>query len=233
MSNKYGYQVDSFQNYVSGRRIPFRGMWRLFLNIFPELIEFAIRYIPGPVGFVIRRFYYKFRLKSLGQNCLIDIGVIFQGAKNISIADWVWIDANVRLEATLGEISIGSRVHIAPFVVIGSREAVEIGDYCAIASGAKIYANSEVPIDGLHMSGPMVPENEKGFFSQKIVMMKDSLVGANAVMLPGSSLDEGAILGALSLLKEKIPEWEIWGGVPAKKISERKHSIPTRDVNRH
>jgi acetyltransferase-like isoleucine patch superfamily enzyme len=129
------------------------------------------------------------------------------------------------LEALIGEIRIGKRVHVASQVIIGAREPVVIGDYAAIAAGSKIYSNSEVPKDGLHMSGPMIPESMKAFSSREILIGKDALVGCNSVLLPGASLQEGAILGAQSLLKEVIPAWEIWGGVPARKIGERSHNI--------
>ena len=71
----------------------------------------------------------------------------------------------------------------------------------------------------------MIPESMKAFSSREILIGKDALVGCNSVLLPGASLQEGAILGAQSLLKEVIPAWEIWGGVPARKIGERSHNI--------
>ena len=219
--NIYLRHYSAFQKYLIGERPNFRELLTLLNSLFFDVCEGFLRYFPGTVGMLLRRGYYKLRLKSLGTNVLIDTGVFLIGPKNISIGNYTWIDTNVRLESVLGKITIGSRVHIAPNVIVGAREPVVIGDFAAIAAGAKIYANSAVPLPGLHMSGPMVPEKHKGFKSKQIVLGKDSLVGANAVLLPGANLGEGSIVGALSLLSKTIPDWEIWSGCPAQKIGER------------
>ena len=217
----YQQNYIAFQKYIQGQNLGLKDYLFLGKDFFSSSIEGMIRYIPGPLGMLIRRAYYKVALAHLGANVLIDVGVFLIGSKNISINDYTWIDTNVRLEAMLGRIEIGSRVHVAANVVIGARESVIIGDFVAIAAGAKIYANSEVPLPGLHMSGPMIPEQHKSFRSRKIELGKDSVVGANAVLLPGASLGEGSIIGALSLLNKTVPDWEIWVGCPAKKVAQR------------
>ena len=40
-------------------------------------------------------------------------------------------------------------------------------------------------------------------------------------MLPGVTLEEGACVGAMSLVKEVIPAYEIYAGVPAHRIGKR------------
>jgi acetyltransferase-like isoleucine patch superfamily enzyme len=220
-SNPYQQGFIAFQKYIKGQSFSFRDYLYLGLDFFRSTAEGLIRYIPGPIGMLTRRAYYKLALGHLGSNVLIDVGVFLIGCKNISIKDYTWIDTNVRLEAMLGRIEIGSRVHVASNVIIGARESVIIGDFAAVAAGAKIYANSEVPLPGLHMSGPMVPEEHKSFRSKRIELGKDSVVGANAVLLPGANLGEGSIVGALSFLSKTVPDWEIWAGAPAKKIADR------------
>lgn len=217
----YQYHYSAFQKYLVNKKLGFREYVTLILSIFPEFAEGMLRYLPGTLGMLLRRAYYKIRLAKMGKNVLIGTGVHFIGPKNINIGNFTWIDSDVKLEAILGKISIGSRVHIASYVVIGARAAVTIEDFSAVASGAKIYANSEVPLPGLHMSGPMVPENFKGFKSRPIHLGKDSLVGTNSVLLPGANLGEGSIVGALSFLNKSIPAWEIWSGNPAKKVGTR------------
>ena len=50
---------------------------------------------------------------------LIDVGVIFSGPANISIDDYTWIDSYCIINAMMGEVRIGKRIHIASFVNIG------------------------------------------------------------------------------------------------------------------
>lgn len=221
MTSRYSNEYIAFQDYIKGERISVSRAFRLVLSIIPDTIEGLIRNIPGLLGILIRRFYYKFRLSHLGYKTIIDVGVRFIGPKNISIGDYCWIDSDTKFEARLGTITIGSRVHIASFVIMGAREPITICDFAAVAAGVKLYSNSVIPRDGLRMSGPMIPEEQKAFYSKEVIVGKDAVVGANSVLLPGALLQTGSILGALSLLKSEIPEWEIWAGSPAKKIGKR------------
>lgn len=205
----YRGEYDAFAHYIEGKPIPPGLALKLILKAPLAVIEWLIRYIPGAIGFKLRYYYYKLFLKSLGKNVLIDVGVFLSGPRNISIGDYVWIDANCILSAYLGEISIGRRVHIAPFSIIGARAPVVIEDYVGISAGVKIYSNSEHPADGKRMSGPMVSEKDKAFRSAPVTLRKDSFVGANAVILPGVEIGQGAVVGANSVISKPVPAWKI------------------------
>jgi acetyltransferase-like isoleucine patch superfamily enzyme len=159
--------------------------------------------------------------KKIGKNVLIDIGVILHGSSNISIDDYTWIDPYCIIQAMLGEVRIGKRVHIGSFVIIGSREPVIIEDYVAIGASSKIYSNSETPKNGKRMSGSMIPEEDKAYYSAPVFLRKDSFVGANSVILPGVELGEGSVVGANSLVIKSVEPWEIVSGVPVKKLMKR------------
>ena len=47
-------------------------------------------------------------------------------------------------------------------------------------------------------------------------------IGANAVILRGVTIGQGAVVAAGAVVTKKIPPNEIWGGLPARKIGERK-----------
>jgi len=44
-------------------------------------------------------------------------------------------------------------------------------------------------------------------------------------VLPGVSIGYGAAVGALSLVKQSIPEFQIWVGSPAKFIKDRSKDV--------
>lgn len=217
MKKKSNYEIEyqAFAKFIRGRSIPLASIVILILKSFLAIFEMCIRYIPGGIGYAIRYAYYKIMIKNMGKNVLIDVGVFLFGTKNISIGDYTWIDTGCRIEAMLGEITIGKRVHIAPNAIISAREPVIIHDYAGVGAGAKIYANSERPFGGLRMSGPMIPEIYKAFYSKRIVLEKDSCVGAGAVLLPGAYICEGAVVGANTVVKKKINPYNIVvGGSP-------------------
>ncbi len=227
--NKQNYDIEyqSFAKFIRGEHIPLGYVVLLGLKSFLTLFEMCIRYIPGGVGYLIRYWYYKIMLKKLGKNVLIDVGVFLYGTKNISLGDYVWIDSGVRIEAMLGEVSIGKRVHIASHAIVAAREPVIIEDYVGIGAGAKIYANSERPFGGKRMSGPMIPEEYKAFYSKKIVIEKDSCVGTGAVLLPGAHIGTGAVIGANTVVKKKVESYDIVAGLPPRIIGKReKVTVP-------
>lgn len=224
---KYDIEYSTFAKFIRGEHIPVEHLVILVLKSFLTLFEMCIRYIPGGFGYILRYLYYKIMLKNMGKNVLIDVGVFLNGAKNISIGDYSWIDASCRIEAILGEVKIGKRVHIAPYAIIAAREPVVIKDYAAVGAGAKIYANSERPFGGKRMSGPMIPEVYKAFYSKKIVLEKDSCVGTGAVLLPGAYIGEGAVVGANTVIKNKIKPYNIVAGLPPRIIGKRdKVTVP-------
>lgn len=223
----YNLEYQSFAKFISGEKIPARYLFILGLKSLLAIFEMTIRYIPAGFGYTLRYWYYKAMLKKMGKNVLIDVGVFLFGTKNISVGDYTWIDSGCRIEAMLGEVKIGKRVHIAPNALVAARETVIIHDYVGIGSGAKIYANSERPFEGKRMSGPMIPEKYKAYYSKKIVLEKDSCVGTGAVLLPGAYISEGAVVGANCVVKKKVEPYDIVAGLPPKIIGKReKVNVP-------
>lgn len=50
-------------------------------------------------------------------------------------------------------------------------------------------------------------------------------IGTGATVLQGVRIGDGAVIAAGAVVTCNIPEYEIWGGVPAKKISERSRNM--------
>ena len=66
--------------------------------------------------------------------------------------------ADCRIDAMLGEVRIGKRIHVGPFAILVAREPIVLEDYVGLGSSTKVYATSEYPMDGKRMSGPMIPD---------------------------------------------------------------------------
>jgi acetyltransferase-like isoleucine patch superfamily enzyme len=60
------------------------------------------------------------------------------------------------------------------------------------------------------------PSNEA-----EVIIGNDVWIGANSILLKGVKISDGAVVGAGSVVTRSIPSYEIWAGIPAKKISER------------
>ena len=53
------------------------------------------------------------------------------------------------------------------------------------------------------------------------VIGNDVWIGAEAMIMPGVKISDGAVIGARSLVTKDIGPYEIWGGNPAKLIKKR------------
>ncbi len=57
--------------------------------------------------------------------------------------------------------------------------------------------------------------------TKPITIGKNSFIGARAMILPGVSIGDQAIVGAMSVVSRDVPDHQIVAGNPAKKIGER------------
>jgi acetyltransferase-like isoleucine patch superfamily enzyme len=49
---------------------------------------------------------------------------------------------------------------------------------------------------------------------------RDAAIGARTLILPGVTIGDGAIIGAMSLVNRDVPAHEFWAGVPARKVRD-------------
>jgi galactoside O-acetyltransferase len=102
----------------------------------------------------------------------------------------------------------------------GPKCKVIMKEYSTFSPNVIIAAGSDDYVGGI--ATPMVPEEFKGEVAYgDVVIAKHSIVGAGSVVLPNVIFGEGAAVGALSLVKGNLEDWQLYAGVPAKKIKAR------------
>lgn len=135
----------------------------------------------------------------IGYNCTIEHNVFFkfdgffQDGKSIIIKDEVFIGS-------------GTEFNI--------KSLVEIGNHSLIASGCRF-----IDHDHGYDMGVIIKHQECK--SSPIIIGNNVWIGANSIILKGVNIGSGAIIAAGAVVNKSIPENEIWGGVPAKKIKSR------------
>lgn len=147
--------------------------------------------------------------------------VIILKPEMVNIAETARIDSFVKIEGGQG-VWIGEYVHISSLthINIGGGKVI-LENHSNVSSGAKILGGSNKK-DGLSMSSasPLTMQ----VVERKITTIRQyAFLGVNSVVLPGVTIGKGAVIGAGAVVTKDVPDYEIWAGVPAKKISERDH----------
>jgi acetyltransferase-like isoleucine patch superfamily enzyme len=227
------------------RRAKLRLLWKSVV----APLQMLVIYLPGPGGEVLRYRYYKRRLARLGRNVRIEVGVHFVSPSHIAIGDNCWIDKYVivlagppnrdgrivaRCENPLfhgqeGTVVVGENCHLASHALINGHGGVSIGANSTVAAGAKIVSFShhhENPLDEadprLYSFGSRAPLDQQALISAAVVMERETALGTNAVMLPGTSIGAWTWVGAQSVVTKAIPANSLAWGVPAKPVATRR-----------
>jgi len=161
---------------------------------------------------------------SIGNNVLVSRKASFYGISRISLGNNVRIDDFCVLSAGKGGIQIGNFVHIAIFASLMGDGKIIIEDFSGVSSKVSIYSSND-DYTGEYMSNPTVPDQYTNVTHADVLICKHVLIGSGSIILPGVTLHEGAVVGALSLINKDCDEFFIYKGNPAKKIVERSREL--------
>ncbi|KEI71955.1 acyltransferase [Endozoicomonas elysicola] len=159
------------------------------------------------------------KLKRIGQNVIIGKTVRIRYPELVEIDDNVIIDDFTYISTAL---TISSNVHIAAGckIIGGSRSKVTIESFSTLAPNVVLAAGSDDYVSGI--ASPLVPIEYKGNVEiGEITLKRHCIVGANSTVLPNVIFNNGASVGAQSLVKNNLDEWGLYAGAPAKLLKYR------------
>ncbi len=148
-----------------------------------------------------------------------DIGDSIRG-NTLTIEAGARIESFVKILFAGGNenIFIGQNSHVNSGTTLYSGNGIKIGNNVLIAANCTFapvnheYSSKEIPI------------NKQGFRPSKggIVIEDDVWIGAGTVLLDGTTIRTGAVIGAMSLVRGEIPAYSIHSGNPLKLMGYRK-----------
>ncbi len=204
-----------------------------------EFFQMFLRGCPGALGLVLRRVLYRHWLGAVGRNVTFGAHVTIRHPHKIRIGDNVVIDDHCLLDAKGRDnrgIDIGSNVVIGRQSILHCKngdialgDAVNIGVNCDITSSNRVTVGAKTLIaayaylvGGDHdFSAADRPVMEQGRVARGITIGEESWIGAHAVVLDGTEIGRGTIVGAGAVVTKSLPAGAIAAGMPARVIRMR------------
>ena len=110
---------------------------------------------------------------------------------------WNWLVQHKK------NLKIGKNSDIGAFTYINAKNGVEIGENVQIGSHCSIYSVSTI-------------DDKNG----RINFKKNCKIGSHSVIMPGVTIGENSVIGALSFVNKDIPPDTLAYGIPAKPIEK-------------
>ena len=127
---------------------------------------------------------------------ILSLGDDFQGHGRLTMGEDTWVGQYNNFRTGNATISIGKSCLISQF--------------CSLI-GANHTLSKDRPIR----------ESPLDTRKQGVTLADDVWLGVGASVMPGVSIGRGGVIGANSVVTESVPVYEVWAGVPARKIGER------------
>lgn len=161
---------------------------------------------------------------SVGHDTQLSDRASYYNCQNIRIGHHVRIDDFCVLSAGEGGIDIGNYVHIAVYCSLIGAAKISLADFSGLSSRVSIFSSSE-NYKGEFMTNPTIPKEFTKVQHGEVNICRHAGVSSGGIILPNVTLEEGVVIGALSLVTKNCSAFGIYAGVPAKRINERKRNL--------
>lgn len=146
----------------------------------------------------------------LGRGCKIqaDASVDATRSHGVSFGDKVEINRFAYVQGGNGGVRIADRVRVNNFAIINGTGGVDIGEDTLIGPGVQIISYQHRYARGTTIQSQPVD-------ARPIRIGRDVWLGANAIILAGVTIGDGAVVAAGAIVREDVPACAVVAGVPA------------------
>jgi len=153
----------------------------------------------------------------LRSRALVSLSAKVQWGAEISLGRGTVVKAFAVVQSSGGHVNFGRQCAISSFVHISTGPGdIVAGDFVRIAPNCTLVGGTK----DIRAKGILIKDQPQAA-AKGISIGDDVLIGAGAVILPGTRIERGAVIGAGSVVSGTVPEYAIVVGVPARVIGHR------------
>lgn len=233
--------IDEKKSTTSKYNDIFIGKNKLIYFFKYEIIILLFSWIPGAVGFFLRKIFYPFLFKRVCKGVVFGRNITLRHPHKIYIGDNSFIDDNVVLDAKGEEnegIRIGKNAYVGRNTILSCKEgSIVLDDYCNISANCSLLSETKITLGKYcFLAGNcyLVAGGNHSFEQTDVPIMfqpsyskggisigEDVWLGAGVIVLDGISVGKGTVVGAGSVVTSSLPEYSVAVGIPARRKRER------------
>ncbi|MEO9021793.1 MAG: acyltransferase [Ginsengibacter sp.] len=176
--------------------------------------------------FLTREQLHKIGFAKMGEHLFISDKASFHNASQVSIGDYVRIDDFCVFSAGAGGIELGNFIHISCSSTLIGDGKIKMGNFSGISSHTAVYSSSD-DFSGHYIPGykDVVPDEFRHPNTNPVIFGDHTAIGAHSVVLPGVTINEGAVAGAMSLVRKDLKPWSLYTGNPLRFLKSRSKDL--------
>ena len=201
-----------------------------------ELVQLLFSGIPGALGYILRRFFYRPFFGACGRKILIGRHVTFRHPGKIFFGDHVVLDDRCVIDAKGSDntgIKIGNAVFVGRNTIVYCKNGnIALEDKCSLSANCIVFSSNELTLGAgtmvgsfsyLLSGGEYEPTSPIPFCEQSgmktvgpLAIGPDCWIGAHAMILDGASLGTRVVVAAGAVVTKPVPPHTIVAGIPAR-----------------
>lgn len=134
------------------------------------------------------------------------------------VGNQVTMGENCRIDPFVtitGRVTLGNNVHVGVGVCIFGGGGVTVGDCVSLSPGCKIFSATEDADSGMLSNPTVTPHSAR---TAPVIIGARSVIGSNAVVMPGVSIGDDSQVGALSFVNGSLEGGQIYAGIPVRRL---------------
>ena len=146
----------------------------------------------------------------LGRKCKIHADASIDASRSMGVVfgDQVTLNRYAYVQGGAGGVRLGNRVEINNFSIVNGTGGVDIGDDTLIGPGVRI-----ISYQHQYAAGQTIRSQPTE--GKPIRIGRDCWIGANAVILAGVAVGDGAVIAAGAVVTRDVASGAVVAGVPA------------------